>query len=96
MNIYDKGDLVRCSVIFATAAGIAMDPAAVKFQFTTPAGVTTIYTYGTDASLVKDSTGNYHVDVNADEYKKYLYHWYSTGIGKAAKQGAFYVQEGNF
>jgi len=95
MNVYDKGDLVRCSGTFTTSAGVAQDPTVVKAKVKTPGGVTTTYTYGTDAALVKDSTG-YHVDVSATESGLWHYSFWSTGTGQAAEEESFYVDESRF
>lgn len=92
MTTYDKGDLVRVSAAFATSAGVATDPTTVKFSFTDPAGTTTTYTYSTDVQLVKDSTGNYHVDIDASSTGNWLYRFFSTGTGQAAAEGEFFVK----
>lgn len=92
MTTYDKGDLVRVSGMFADSAGVATDPTVVKFSFTNPAGTTTTYTYPTDVQLVKDSTGNYHVDIDASSSGTWLYRFYSTGTGQAAAEGEFFVK----
>lgn len=92
INVYQKGDLARCSAAFRNDAGALIDPTAVTFVFTTPAGVTTTYTYGVDSQLVKDSTGNYHVDLSASARGLWLYRWVSTGTGQAAENGQFVVE----
>lgn len=96
MNQYSKGDLVRCSASFADSAGAATNPTAVLFQVKTPAGTTTTYVYGTDAQLVRPSTGNYYVDVDASQVGTYHYRFYSTGTGQAADEGSFRVKDSNF
>lgn len=96
MNVYDKGDLLRCSGTFTDADGIAQDPTAVFFKYKTPAGTTITYTYGTDDELVKDSNGNYHVDLDLDEVGTWSYRFYSTGTGQAAAEGQFFVQQTEF
>jgi len=96
VDYYDKGDLVRVSGAFTDSDSAAQDPTAVKFQFTDPSDNTTSYTYGTDDELVKDSTGNYHVDVDCDETGLWRWHWYSTGTGQASDEGRFYVSDSEF
>jgi hypothetical protein len=96
MANYDKGDLVRCSAAFTNSAGTAIDPTAVLFKVKDPSGNITSYTYVTDAELVKDSTGNYHVDVDADEVGKWYYRFYSTGTGQAAGDSDFTILETQF
>jgi hypothetical protein len=94
-NLYDIGDLVRCTGTFASS-GTNVNPSAVMFKVRTPAGVVTTYTYGVDAALVRDATGVYHVDVSADTAGDWLYRFWSTGTGQAAEEGRFRVQSSLF
>lgn len=96
VNSYDLGDLVRCSGAFTDANSAAVDPDTVKFAFRTPSGSITIYTYVTDAQLVKDSTGNYHVDVDANEVGSWWTRFYSTGNGQASAELEFKVRSSRF
>jgi hypothetical protein len=95
---YDKGDLVRCTATFkdATNNDTLVDPSTIQFKFKTPAGATTTYTYGTDAQLVKDSTGQYHVDLNANAAGTWSYQFSSTGTYQAAQEQQFTVLAGQF
>jgi hypothetical protein len=90
-NAYDIGDLVRCTGTFA-ASGANVNPDAIMFKVKAPSGAITTYTYGTDAALVRDATGVYHVDVSATEAGQYVYRFWSTGIGQAAAEGQFLVK----
>jgi hypothetical protein len=83
---YHVGDLVRCAGAFTNAGGTAVDPTAVFAQYSNPAGSVTSLTYGTDAALVKASTGNYYVDINANAAGYWRYRFYSTGTGQAASE----------
>jgi uncharacterized protein YfaS (alpha-2-macroglobulin family) len=96
VNTYDLGDLVRCSGAFTNASDAAVDPDTVLFQFRTPSGDITTYTYGVDAELVRDSLGNYHVDVDANEVGEWWVRFYSTGSGQAADELSFEVSESRF
>jgi hypothetical protein len=91
LNRYDIGDLVRVSAAFSDVAGAAIDPTNVAFKFKDPAGAVTAYVYATDAALVRDSAGNYHVDVSVDSSGRWHYRWESTGAGQAAEEGQFIV-----
>jgi hypothetical protein len=93
---YDKGDLVRCSGTFKDSSNELIDPTVVKFDFTAPGEDAVTYTYATDLQLVKDSTGLYHVDVDAAMAGTWFYRFYSTGTGQAADEGSFVVKRGNF
>lgn len=90
-NRYHLGDLVRVSGVFTNAVGTAVNPTVVNLSFRNPSGNETTYIYGTDAALVKDSTGNYHVDIDADEAGIWHYRWWSTGTGQAAEAVKFIV-----
>lgn len=65
-------------------AGTAVDPTGVFAKYRDPSGNVDTLEYGVDAELVKDSTGNYHVDIPADEAGWFIYYFYSTGTGAAA------------
>lgn len=90
-NRYHLGDSVRAAGAFTNSAGTAVDPTVVKLSFRDPSGNETTYIYGTDAQLVRDSAGNYHVDINADEAGIWYYRWWSTGTGQAAEAVKFIV-----
>ena len=93
-NHFDIGTLVRVSGAFRDVSNAAIDPSTVKFKWKRPdTGVVTTYTYGIDNQLVKDSVGNYHVDVSADVQGDWLYRWESTGTGQAAVDSAFFVDQ---
>lgn len=58
----DLNETPRVTGTFHNAAAALADPTAVTATVTTPAGVATVYVYGTDAQLVKASTGVYYID----------------------------------
>lgn len=92
-NTHDLGDQVRVSVVFTeVATGDAVDPSVVKCSVRDPDGTTTTYVYGTDDEVVKTSTGNYYMDVDADTYGTWYYRWFSTGTGKAGDESLFNVE----
>jgi uncharacterized protein YfaS (alpha-2-macroglobulin family) len=91
IRVYQEGDLVRATGVFKNAADVAIDPTTVRFKFTKPNGVQTTYLYLTDVQLVRDSTGNYHVDISADLPGEWYYRWESTGNGQAAEDHQFTV-----
>lgn len=93
MSTYNKGDLVRITGTFADAAGTPLDPTAVLFQVKDPAGVTTLYTYGSSA-IVRLSAGVYYLDVNVSQAGTWAYRVYSTGNGQAAGDSYFTVVPG--
>lgn len=56
------GTRVSVSVTFTNAAGALFDPTTVTLRLRSPSSVTTSYTYGVDAALMRDSVGAYHLD----------------------------------
>ena len=63
-NTYDIGDLIRSSVTFTNSAGESADPTTITFKFKIDDETVTTYLYLTDAELVKDDTGDFHVDIS--------------------------------
>lgn len=93
---YDVGDAVRCRVEFKDTSDSFIDPTTVTFKLKLPSGSTTTYVYGTDAQLVKDSTGKYHVDVDISSAGIYYYRFIGTGTVKAAGESKFSIKTSNF
>lgn len=96
ISVYQVGDLARVTGVFTNPAETEIDPTGLSFFYTTPAGVTTELVHGTDAALVKDSVGNYHVDVDVTEAGEWHYRWESTGTGQAGQNGQFMVEPSSF
>ena len=70
---------------------VLADPATLTFTFETPLSlITTTYVYGTDAELVKDAVGKYHVEITLTEAGTWLWRQESTGV-VTASQGKFRV-----
>jgi hypothetical protein len=97
VNAYQVGDLVRLSASFTNSAGVATDPTTitclVKLRYVIGAQTTT-YTH--PATITKDSTGEYHVDVTPDAEGIWDYRWVGTGTVQAAAESAFNVPNSEF
>lgn len=94
MKLFDFGDLVRVSALFADSGGTELDPAVVQFQCIAEAiQLVTTLIYGTDAELVRDSIGRYHVDIDSNESSgTWTWRFYSSGSGQGAVEDQFYVR----
>lgn len=90
MNTYDTGDLVRISAAF-TQATVPIDPGAVLLKVLKPDGTSDSYTYAL-SQVTKDSTGNYHVDIDISQQGTYRYRWTSTAPGQASEENWFQVR----
>jgi hypothetical protein len=90
---YVKGASPRLLGVFRDpSTGDLIDPATVKVYVKNPAAVITIKTYITDPEVVKESTGRYHMDVDANVVGRWTYRFESTGTGKAADERDFVVK----
>ena len=96
ISVYQKGDTAVVSAAFKNAAGAPADPTVVRFKSTKPSGTTTTLVYLTDAALVKDSTGNYHVDLSATEAGIWFYRFEGAGAVETAEEGEFTVAPSGF
>lgn len=95
-DTYAKGQIVRCEGKFEVeATRVLVDPATITFKAKSPTGVLTTYT--TPASqIIKDATGKYHVDVNANTAGVWTYRFESSGTYQAADERTFIVEASIF
>ena len=89
LNRYDQGQLVRVSVAFTNAAGQAADPDTVTLTYRTKGGAVVTKT---SPDVVRDSTGNYHCDIDTTGAAgMYRYRFAGAGAVIAAAQSEFSV-----
>lgn len=88
-NSYDVGDLVRISAVFKNVNLSLVDPSSVVVLINQPNGTTYSKQYGTDADVVKDSTGNYYIDYYIQQAGLYSYKFSGTGAVTASGVGSF-------
>lgn len=93
---YDIGDKLRFTATFTNLAGAATDPTAVLFRMKLPAGTTTTYTYGSNAELVKSSTGVYYVEWTFSVADTHHYRFSGTGTVTAADEGSVLIRRSKF
>jgi hypothetical protein len=87
---YAVGALVRVSASYVDINNVAIDPTAVILSYKNPLGVKTTFTYPT--SIIKDSVGHYHYDIDTTGgVGVWYYRWSSTGTGQAAADQSFTV-----
>lgn len=90
---YNIGDLHQSLIAFTDLDNVAADPTTVTFSWLKPDGTTVAYIYGTDAELVKDSVGNYHVNITYDQKGRQTLKWTATGTVELVEQIETYVVE---
>jgi len=86
---YDVGDQVRLTVTIKTS-GIPTDPTGLTFKLRNPQNtITTTYVFGTDAEVVKESTGVFHFDHTIPESGIHRWRWEATGAAVGAAEGEY-------
>jgi len=91
INYYKMGQKVRVTCEFKVS-DVLTDPTTVKCKIMDPSRNVTTYVYGTDAELVKDSTGLYHVDIVTDEVQEWNFRFEGTGSCVAVEESTFGVR----
>lgn len=89
---YDIGDAPRLAVAFTDYADVEADPTVISFVMTEPDGVITTFIYLTDVELVKDSTGNYHLDYPITKAGRHLFKFVGTGAVVSTQTSEFYAR----
>lgn len=74
---YIVGEAVRLSNAITDPAGSPADPGVLRLKIKTPAGTLLTYTAGVDSIVVKDSVGNYHVDLVLSLAGTWYWRWES-------------------
>lgn len=87
------GEVARLTNAITDAAGVAVDPGAVRLVVQAPGGTDTTYTY--PATVTKSGVGQYVCDVPLEEAGAYRWRWESDAPHRGAAQGNFLVDPGN-
>lgn len=87
---YHIGDLRRLTAAFSVG-GVATDPTTLSFTMRAPDGTVTTYVYASDAELVRDSAGAFHVDWPVAQAGRHSYRFAGTGAAQEAGEGEFFA-----
>ncbi len=86
------GDTARIPVnVTSVATSLIADPGGLLIRIKKPDGTVTVVTYGSDAALIKDSVGNYHVDQLLDQAGLWRWRWEATAPNQGVVEGALNV-----
>lgn len=72
--------------------GVATDPTTVSLIITTPAQVSTTYTYAA-SEITKTSTGVYTKNITCSEAGTWSYEWVGTGLATDTESGTWHVYD---
>jgi hypothetical protein len=79
MNSYPNGATIRFSAVLRLN-GVLTDPATLTFKtYEAADGTITSHVYGTDATLIKDDVGLYHINAALSKSGAVVYRWVATG-----------------
>lgn len=92
-NGYEVGAVVRIRAVFKDTAGNLVDPTTVALRVRPPGETVTLYVYGQNADLVRETLATYRFDVELSKGGEWKYRWISTGTGAASKMGSLYCNE---
>lgn len=90
------GNIARIKALFLSSSGAPADPSTVKVKIRTPAGAESELTYLTDAAVLRDSVGAYHVDVTLAQVGAYRFRWVGAGALVAAQETSLSVGPSGF
>lgn len=92
MTVY-VGDIERVSTNppFSNAAGNPTDPTGISVSWQIGNAPPTVWVFGTDVQVVRDSAGSYHADIPIVVAGHYFFTWIGTGTVTAVAQNDFVV-----
>lgn len=91
MSVHEINDVVVVTSSFYNSNGQLTNPTGLTFSYRKPDGSTASYTLS-DAELVNDSVGTYHVNLTVDAAGAWFWSWVATGAVADADHGYFYVR----
>jgi hypothetical protein len=92
-NTYKSGTSVKVSAIFQDVDALAFDPDVVLCSVMSPDGAETVHTYLSDASLVRDSEGHFHLwIVSPDQEGTWTYGFKGDGDVAVTNCGEFEIE----
>lgn len=92
---YDVGELVVASDDI-DVDGVLTDPGTLTVSYRKPDGTEVSKVYGTNAEVVRDGTGMYHIDITTDSAGEWAVRFASTGLGHGARELSFHVRTSRF
>jgi len=96
-NNYTLGTRVEIYGVFQTRDEVDIDPDIVTAKYKKPDGTIITKLYGTDSEIVKESQGNYYMNVDTDADGVWYYRWIADGAEIAgADEDHFIINRSEF
>lgn len=96
-NTFDVGDRLRLKAAFTDESDAGSDPSEVTIKHRDPSGNVAMESYNAGAgNVVKDSTGNYHFDLDLDEPGRWYWRTEGDDSPEAAGERSFTVRGTQF
>jgi hypothetical protein len=95
MPEYVVGNVLKLAANFKNGS-TDVDPGSIVLKIKSPLGTIQTYTYGDDADLVKDSTGDYSFNYSPAYEGRYSFRWAGLGTNASAAESSFVVTESQF
>jgi len=89
------GAVVQVSLSIKNMTNVLADPSAIRFLVKLPDSSVVTYVYGVAAEFVKDSVGNYHIDLVMNQSGTWVYRWETDSPNGGADEGVVKVNKSN-
>jgi len=97
MNSYYPGAVVRIKGEFQNTDSLTyVDPGTITAKVKSPLGQTTIYQYGVDVGVIRDTQGKYSLALEPIIQGVWVYRWQGDGANKGSKEEFFQILESEF
>lgn len=90
------GETAQLTLSVDSLQGVPSDPAALRLKIDPPLGIRIELIYGTDATIVRDSAGRFHADLELTMKGIWSYRWETNSPGTTAIEGSLTVKQGRF
>lgn len=92
MSDFIPGETAVLSLRVTSAAGVAVDPGALRLKVKDPAAAVTTYTYGIAAEITRDGVGRYHADIPLPSAGQWAWRWELDAPNAGAIEGLITVK----
>lgn len=92
MEVFDKGDLKRLTIVTRNIAGALTDPTALAVRVLDPDWTLTTKSWPADVEVVRDSLGTFHYDLTFTKAEKWIVALVATGAVVETEKPEFWAR----